>query len=106
VLSVLVFGGPKTMAQLADIEQVKRPTMTRIVTTLENWALVERRRGTDRRSMIVQATPSGRVVMIRARSDRMAVLEERMEKLAESEIAPLVRGRYTPRAHLKGEPLP
>lgn len=106
MLSVLVFGGPKTMAQLADIEQVKRPTMTRIVKTLEYWALVERKRGADRRTMVVHATPSGRVVMIRARSDRMAVLEERMEKLAESEVALLVRAATLLERISKGEPLP
>jgi len=106
VLSVLVFGGPRTMAQLADIEQVKRPTMTRIVTTLENWALVERRRGADRRTMVVHATRSGRAVMIRARSDRMAVLEQRMERLAESEIALLVRAATLLERISKGEPLP
>ena len=106
VLSVLVFGGPRTMAQLADIEQVKRPTMTRIVTTLENWALVERKRGADRRTMVVHATPSGRTVMIRARSDRMADLEQRMEKLAESEISLLVRAATLLERISKGEPLP
>src|SRR2546422_3455480 len=34
-LSVLVFGGPVTLGQLAAAEQVKPPTMTRIVTGLE-----------------------------------------------------------------------
>jgi DNA-binding MarR family transcriptional regulator len=106
VLSVLVFGGPRTMAQLADIEQVKRPTMTRIVTTLENWALVERKRGADRRTVVVHATRSGRAVMIRARSDRMAVLEQRMERLAESDIALLVRAATLLERISKGEPLP
>ena len=105
VLSVLVFGGPKTMAQLADIEQVKRPTMTRIVKSLEYWSLVERKRGADRRTMVVHATPSGRVRMIRARSDRMAGLEERMETLSESEIAVLVRAATLLERISKGKPL-
>ena len=34
-LSVLVFGGPMTLGQLAAAEQVKPPTMSRIVTGLE-----------------------------------------------------------------------
>jgi DNA-binding MarR family transcriptional regulator len=105
VLSVLVFGGPKTMAQLADIEQVKKPTMTRIVATLEYWSLVERKRGPDRRTIVVHATPSGRTRMMRARSDRIAVLEERMEKLTESEIALLVRAATLLERISKGEPL-
>ena len=105
VLSVLVFGGPKTMAQLADIEQVKKPTMTRIVSTLEHWALVERQRGADRRIMVVHPTRSGRAVLIRARSDRMAVLEERIERLSETEIAVLVRAAQLLEQISKGKAL-
>lgn len=91
VLSVLVFGGPKTMAQLAEIEDVKRPTMTRIVKALERWGMVHRCVGPDRRTMVVHPTSTGHTVMIRGRSNRLAVLEERMEHLSESEIALLVR---------------
>src|SRR5260221_9576784 len=36
-LSVLVFGGPKSLAELAQAEQVKPPTMSRIVAGLV-WA--------------------------------------------------------------------
>ncbi len=41
-LSVLVFGGSVTLGQLAAAEQVKPPTMTRIVTGLERSGLAER----------------------------------------------------------------
>jgi hypothetical protein len=34
-LSVLVFGGPLTLGELANAEQVRPPTMTRLVTALE-----------------------------------------------------------------------
>lgn len=105
VLSVLVFGGPQTMAQLADIEQVKKPTMTRIIRSLEYWGLVERKRGTDRRTAEVRATPRGERIMIRARSNRMAVLEDRMERLSESEIATLVRAARLLERVSKGESL-
>ena len=106
VLSVLVFGGPRTMAQLAEIEDVKRPTMTRIVKALERWGMVERRVGPDRRSMVVHPTSTGRTVMIRGRSNRLAVLEERMERLSESEIALLVRAATLLERISKGEALP
>src|SRR5260370_28081290 len=33
-LSVLVFGGPRSLKELADAEQVRPPTMSRIVTRL------------------------------------------------------------------------
>lgn len=107
VLSVLVFGGPKTMAQLAQIEQVKRPTMTRIVRALERWGMVQRGGGTDRRTIVVHATSTGRTVMIRGRSNRLAVLEQRMdERLSEAEVALVVRAAKLIERISKREALP
>src|SRR5258708_32539206 len=40
-LSVLVFSGPKTLGELAAAEQVKPPTMSRIVAGLERSRLEE-----------------------------------------------------------------
>src|SRR6476660_860567 len=40
-LSVLVFGGPMTLGKLAAAEQVKPPTMSRIVAGLQASSLVE-----------------------------------------------------------------
>src|SRR5580700_2207868 len=40
-LSVLVFGGPQTMGALAMAEQVRPPTMSRLVDDLENLGLAE-----------------------------------------------------------------
>src|SRR5919108_1229541 len=44
-LSVLVFGGPRTLGELAAAEHVRPATMTRIVQALEADGLV--RRGSD-----------------------------------------------------------
>src|SRR2546425_11795543 len=41
-LSVLVFGGPRSLGELADAEQVRPPTMSRIVAGVERGALGER----------------------------------------------------------------
>ncbi|HJU65574.1 MAG TPA: MarR family transcriptional regulator, partial [Gemmatimonadaceae bacterium] len=41
-LSVVVFGGPLTLGALAAAEQVRPPTMTRLVTALEKRGLVTR----------------------------------------------------------------
>src|SRR2546430_7751897 len=60
-LSVLVFRGPVTMSALADAEQVRRPTMTRLVDGLERRGLV--RRGShaeDGRVPPVDATAAGK----------------------------------------------
>src|SRR5262245_23690428 len=49
-LSVLVFGGPKTLGQLADAEAVSPPSMTRLVNAMEAEGLVSREKhATDAR---------------------------------------------------------
>ncbi|MGH7606380.1 MAG: MarR family winged helix-turn-helix transcriptional regulator, partial [Gemmatimonadales bacterium] len=93
VLSVLVFGGPKTMSELAALEQVRKPTMSRIVTSLERWDMVERLGADDdRRSILVHATATGRVVMRRGRANRLDELARRLERgFTQEEIALLAR---------------
>src|SRR4030081_1820391 len=54
-LSVLVFGGPRSLSELADAEQVRPPTMSRIVAGLERAGLVRRRATEDGRRVRLQA---------------------------------------------------
>src|SRR4051812_50157922 len=63
-LSVLVFGGRRTLAELAAAEQVTSPTMTRIVDGLERSGLARRApHPGDRRGSIIPATAQGRPPM-------------------------------------------
>src|ERR1039458_5569233 len=56
-LSVIVFGGPLTLGQLAAAEQVRPPTMTRIVQALEAKGLVKKvANPEDRRTIHLSAT--------------------------------------------------
>ena len=92
VLSVLVFGGPKTVGQLATIEQVTAPTMSRIVSTLERGGLVERLTdAADRRRQVVHPTSTGRIVMKRGRSNRVYELARRIDDLPDADVALLAR---------------
>src|SRR5262245_11051379 len=61
-LSVLVFGGPRTIGGLATAEAVRSPTMTQLVNGLESDGLVRRRPAStgDGRRVVVEATPAGR----------------------------------------------
>src|SRR3954464_10292919 len=59
-LSVIVFGGPITLGALAAAEQVRAPTITKLVIALENAGLVEREPDeSDRRIVRVRATAKG-----------------------------------------------
>src|SRR5262245_60359934 len=63
-LSVLVFGGPMRLTDLARAEQVKPPTMTRIVAALEADGFVTRSAvPDDARAVRLEATPAGIEVM-------------------------------------------
>jgi DNA-binding MarR family transcriptional regulator len=87
-LSVLVFGGPKTLGELAAAEQVRPPTMTRIVHGLEEDGLVVRASDpADRRITHVRATARGKRVLQRARKRRIEKLAERLSSLDAKELA-------------------
>jgi DNA-binding MarR family transcriptional regulator len=90
-LSVLVFGGPKTLGELAAAEQVRPPTITKIVSGLEEDGFVRRSPDPeDGRVVHVGATAKGKRVLQRARRRRIAALAERLSQLDASEVA-LVR---------------
>jgi DNA-binding MarR family transcriptional regulator len=92
-LSVVVFGGPLTLGQLAAAEQVKPPTMTRIVTGLEKEGLVQRLGDVnDRRLTQIQATAKGRSVLAAGRARRVERLAIAVRRLSATELAELARG--------------
>src|SRR5213082_2488061 len=59
-LSVLVFGGPRSLGELADAEQVRPPTMSRIVSGLTAAGLVRREATEDGRRVRLVATVKGK----------------------------------------------
>ena len=92
-LSVVVFGGPLTLGQLAAAEQVKPPTMTRIVTGLEKDGLVQRvGDDRDRRLTRIQATARGHKVLAAGRARRIEKLAAAVRRLGGAELAELTRG--------------
>src|SRR5260370_7145614 len=59
-LSVLVLGGgPRSLGELAEIEQVRPPTMSRIVAGLVRAGLVRRRKTENGRRWRLEAPPKG-----------------------------------------------
>ena len=87
-LSVLVFGGPRTIGELATAERVRPPTMTSIVHGLEQEGLARRESDPeDGRVVRVRATAKGNRVLQRARQRRIANLADRLAKLDPAEVA-------------------
>src|SRR5262249_42273830 len=89
-LSVLVFGGPRTLSELARIEQVRAPTMTRMVDALEHAGHVRREAdAADRRKLRLVATAQGVRVMHRGRERRVPLLARALTGLNRTQRATL-----------------
>jgi len=75
--------GPITLGELATVEQVQPPSMTRIVSRLEEHGLAERQVDPDDRRIVrVQITETGRSTLERSRTAKAAFLAERVARLS------------------------
>lgn len=91
-LSVLVFAGPMRLTRLAGIEQVKPPTMTKVVAGLEAAGLVRRRPDAgDARAARLEATARGVKLLEAGRRRRVERLTTAFEALTPEEIEVLAR---------------
>lgn len=81
-LSVIVFAGPVTITQLANAEQVRPATISRMVKELEYQGLVRREtdRG-DRRVQNISATAAGRELLQEGRRRRVDALSAMLARL-------------------------
>jgi DNA-binding MarR family transcriptional regulator len=91
-LSVLVFAGPMRLTELASIEQVKPPTMTKVIGGLESAGLV-RRRGEpgDARAVRLEATARGTRLLQEGRRRRVNRLASALGTLTVDELETLAR---------------
>jgi DNA-binding MarR family transcriptional regulator len=91
-MSVIVFGGAITLGALANAEQVRPPTITKLVAALEEQGLVEREPDPrDRRVMRVKATARGTRLLHDGRRRRVASLATSLGELATADRAALAR---------------
>lgn len=89
-LSVLVFGGPKTLGELAAAERVKPPTMSRIVAGLKRNRLIEITRDPgDKRRMHIHPTAKGTRLLQEGRQRRIEYLAAHLGTLTASELSQL-----------------
>ena len=88
VLGSLERHGESTLGELAGIERVKPPSMTRIVNSLVEMGLVVRRpHDTDGRQIVLDLTDSARTLLDEDRRRRTAWLAQRLAELTDDDRA-------------------
>ncbi|HJW42006.1 MAG TPA: MarR family transcriptional regulator [Rhizomicrobium sp.] len=91
-LSVLVFVGPQTLKDLAAAEQVRPPTMSRLVAELETEGFVTKQQyKDDLRVLRIAATAKGRTLLEAGRERRLAMLTDQVQALGERDRQTLAR---------------
>ena len=96
--------GPLTPSELAELERVKRPTVTRTLGCLEREGLVERTPdASDGRSFLVSVNVAGRERLRRLRGRKNAYLAKRMRGLPAEDVAALERAAEILEQMLEGE---
>jgi DNA-binding MarR family transcriptional regulator len=96
-LMTLAKCGPMSPGELAALERVQPPSMTKILVKLEEKGLIARTpHPTDRRQVVVVATDAGRALLAKERHERDAWLSTRLAMIAPAErellsrVAPLL----------------
>ncbi len=85
-LTSLQLAGALTPRELADVERVQPPTMTKIVAKLEERGLVQRTpHPTDRRQVILATTEGGRALLDQFERVRDEWLARRLAELSDTE---------------------
>lgn len=97
--------GPLTPSEIAAIERVKRPTITRTLGCLEREGLIDRAPDpADRRSALVSVNAAGRERLRRLRGRKNAYLARRMRDLSDEEVETLERAAEILERMREGEP--
>src|SRR5438093_12754577 len=87
-LSVLVFGGVRSLTELAAAEQVTSATMSKLVTAMEGEGLVRRYPDVnDARAIRIEPTAKGRRILERGRKRRLDLLEQLLGGASDGESA-------------------
>ena len=87
-LSVLVFGGARSLTELAAAERVTPATMSKLVAALEAESLLRRYPDVnDARSVRIEATAKARRILERGRARRLDVLESLLAEASAEEVA-------------------
>jgi DNA-binding MarR family transcriptional regulator len=87
-LATVAKKGPIRLADLAQVEMVSAPSITRVVAELETRGLVARSADPDDgRAYLMQVTEAGMAAVLRARAARAEVMAELLAELAPADVA-------------------
>ncbi len=99
--------GPLTPSELAVLERVQRPTVTRTLGCLDREGLIERTPDpADGRSALVSVNAAGRERLRRLRGRKNAFLAKRMRDLPAADVATLERAAEILEGMLESEGAP
>ncbi|HZT95102.1 MAG TPA: MarR family transcriptional regulator [Gaiellaceae bacterium] len=91
-LSVLVFGGARSLTELAAAERVTTATMSKLVTAMEGEGLLRRYPDVnDARAIRIEATAKGRRILERGRERRLDLLERLLADASEEDVSAVRR---------------
>ncbi|MGH8928953.1 MAG: MarR family winged helix-turn-helix transcriptional regulator [Acidimicrobiia bacterium] len=86
-LAVIDRQGPLPLTEIASRENLSAPTITKIVTRLENRGLIERLSDpADRRVSLISISKAGKTLIERIRSERTAYLNRRLGELESQDL--------------------
>ena len=85
-MAVIIHSGGVTPSQLAEYEQVSRPTISRVIEELERLGAIARcAHPEDQRSTVLNVTPLGRQIWERGQERRARPLAARIAELSPGE---------------------
>jgi DNA-binding MarR family transcriptional regulator len=86
-LRTIQSNGPISVTGLAEMEQVRPATVSRMIASLESDGLIKRKEARDdKRSVLVSTTPRGRQICIRANQRYLAYLQRAIDQLEPDQV--------------------
>jgi DNA-binding MarR family transcriptional regulator len=92
-LLTMVAQSPRSLSELSDLHAASMPTMSKTITTIENLGWVARSRSnSDRRIVMIEATPAGRAALREVHELAIAPIAEALDSLTATQRQKLSAG--------------
>jgi len=92
-LLTMVAQTPRSLSELSDLHAASMPTMSKTITTIENLGWVARSRSdSDRRIVLIKATPAGRTALREVNELAIAPIAEALDLLTATQRQKLSAG--------------